>query len=78
MKAKMKNRIIKCPICQNEDFYVKEGVSIRAIVRDDFEDKLYNICKDELECRECGWTGYFSNERDPEENWEKDKIIYEY
>jgi len=39
---------------------------------------LYNICKDELQCENCGWTGYFENNVDSEKDYKLKKITYEY
>jgi len=77
MKAIVKGNTIQCPICHTNEFNVEEDIEIRGTVRKHFEDHLYNICKDELECRNCGWTGYFQNNNDPEKDWKKKRIAYE-
>jgi len=53
MKAIVKGNQIQCPICQNNEFNIEEDIEIRGTIRKNFEDHLYNICKDELECRNC-------------------------
>jgi len=76
MKAIVKGNTIKCPICQNIDFEMVE-VKIQAIKRAWEEDSLYQINKDELQCNNCGWTGYFQNDYDSEKNWDEKRITYE-
>jgi len=78
MKAVVKGNQIQCPICHTNEFYVKEDVEIRGIVTKYHEDHLYNICKDELQCENCGWTGYFENNADSEKDYKLKKITYEY
>lgn len=78
MKAIVKGNIINCPICHTNEFYVKENVEIRGVIRRSFEDdQLYNICKDELQCKNCGWTGYFENNIDPDKDYKENRITYE-
>jgi len=78
MKAIVKGNIIKCPICHTNEFYVKEDVEIRGTVTKYHEDHLYDICKDELQCENCGWTGYFENNVDSEKDYKLKKITYTY
>ena len=78
MKAIVKGNKIQCPICHTNGFYVKEDVEIRATVTKYHEDHLYNICKDELQCENCGWTGYFENNVDSEKDYKAKKITYTY
>ena len=76
MKAEIKGSLITCPICNNKEFYVTKSVTIQATKRKDYEDKLHNIIKDELECNNCGWTGYFENKLDLDKNYSTSRITY--
>ncbi len=76
MKAIVNDKEIKCPICSNNDFDVIENVTIQAVYREDYSENLHIINKDELNCSECGWTGYFENGRDPKKDWKEKKIQY--
>ena len=55
---------IHCPICQKDEFVVNENVRIQGTKRNDYEDELHTIFKDEAICENCGWTGFFENEYD--------------
>lgn len=79
MKAIIKGKEIKCPICGGNDFDTRE-IGIQAVEYDNYSadgESLYVINKDELECTECGWTGYFTNKLDIDTDWKENKIIYE-
>jgi len=75
MKAIVKGNIIKCPICHTNEFYIEKDVKIRAIGMHD--NQICNILKDELQCENCGWTGYFGNYIDPEKDYKANRITYE-
>ena len=76
MKAIIRGNTIDCPICRCNDFEMVQ-VKIQAIKRVWDEDSLYQINKDELECKHCGWTGYFENDYDPEKDYNDKRITYE-
>jgi len=56
-----------------------EGIEVAGVDGNGFLMWIYfdQINKDELQCNNCGWTGYFQNDYDSEKNWDEKRITYE-